>query len=339
MTVPHASPRVTPRVTVVIPTYNAAHWLPESVASVLAQDLQDFELLVLDNASTDDTPAVMRRYADPRISYRRNEVNLGLAGNVHRGCRDAQGEFLLVLGADDRLLPGFLSAAVAFLKAEPAVSMVHGPAAWIDAQGRRFGGTAGGWPRITPGARAMLDAFGAGFCFSTMVMRVAAIRATGPFDEGWREVIDLWLFLRMCLAGKVGYLDRVLCEYRVHDAAMSMPMYRDNLMFRRQMHAARECFAWPEAVAAGAAVHRRAAERHVAAIAVAVLHMSRSAGYARFLRNLAEVVTAVPEVLLRPATWARLGFGLLPAAAIRGLGRWRHRRALSRQASALPRLG
>jgi hypothetical protein len=325
----------TPRVTVVIPTYNAAHWLPSSVDSVLAQDLQDFELLVLDNASTDDTPAVMRHYGDPRVSYRRNEVNLGLAGNVHRGCKEARGDYLLVLGADDRILPGFLAAAIAFLEAEPGVAMVHGPAAWIDAEGHRFGGTAGGWSRLTPGPLAMLGAFGSGFCFSTMVMRTAAIRATGPFDEAWREVIDLWLFLRMCLAGPVGYLDRVLCEYRVHDAAMSMPMYRDNLMFRRQMTAARECFAWPEAVAAGAAVHRRAAERHAAAIAIAVLHMSRSAGYGRFLRNLAEIVAAVPEVLLRPATWARLGFGLLPEAAIRGLGRWRQRRARSRQASLM----
>jgi glycosyltransferase involved in cell wall biosynthesis len=322
-----------PRVTVVIPTYNAAHWLPQAVGSVLAQQFRDFELLVLDNASTDDTAAVMQRYDDARIDYRCNETNLGLAGNVHLGCREARGEFLIVLGADDRLLPRFLETAVAFLDAEPGASLVHGPAIWIDAEGRRFGGTGGGWSRITPGKRAMLGAFGDGFCFSTMLMRTAAIRATGPFDEAWREVIDLWLFLRLSLAGDVGYLDRTLCEYRVHDDAMSMPMYRANLMFRRQMAAARECFAWPEAVEAGAGGYRRAAERHAAAIAIEVLHMSRADGYGRYLRNLAEVVSAVPEILLRPATWGRLGFGLLPRAVIRDLGRWRHRRALQRQQS------
>jgi hypothetical protein len=328
-----------PRVTVVIPTYNAAHWLPKAVDSVLAQQFRSFELLVLDNASTDDTPAVMRRYGDPRVDYRRNRTNLGFAGNVHRGCREARGEFVIVIGADDRLLPDFLTAAVAFLDAEPKVSMVHGPAVWIDAQGRRFGGTGHQWSRITPGHLAMLGAFGDGFCFSTMLMRTAAIRATGTFDESWRETIDLWLFLRLSLAGQVGYLDRILCEYRVHDTAMSMPMYRSNLMFRRQMAAARECFAWPEAVAAGAGGYRRAAERHAAAIAIEVLHVSRSDGYGRFLRNLAEVVGAVPEILLRPTTWARLGFGLLPAPAIRRLARWRHRRALGRQQSELPTVG
>jgi len=328
-----------PRATVVIPTYNSAHWLPEAVDSVVAQKFQDFELLVLDNASTDDTPAVMQRYSDPRIDYRRNPTNLGFAGNVHLGCREARGDFVMVIGADDRLLPDFLTEAVAFLDTEPKVSMVHGPAVWIDAQGRRFGGTAADWSRITPGHLAMLGAFGEGFCFSTMLMRTAAIHATGRFDESWSEVIDLWLFLRMSLAGPIGYLDRVLCEYRVHDAAMSMPMYRANLMFRRQMAAARECFAWPEAVAAGAGGYRRAAERHAAAIAIEVLHMSRADGYGRFLRNLAEVVGAVPEILLRPYTWARLGFGLLPASAIRRLARERHRRALDRQQSALPTVG
>ncbi|WP_428665801.1 glycosyltransferase [Reyranella sp.] len=328
----------TPRVTVVIPTYNAVRWLHETVDSILAQKFRDFELLVLDNASTDDTPAVIGRYSDSRVDFRRNSTNLGFAGNVNRGCREARGEFIMVIGADDRLMPDFLTAAVDFLDAEPGVSMVHGPAAWIDAEGRRFGGTAGGWARITPGPRAMLGAFGDGFCFSTMLMRTAAIRATGPFDEAWREVVDLWLFMRMCLAGQIGYLDRVLCEYRVHDAAMSMPMYRANLMFRRQMTAARECFAWPEAVAAGASGYRRAAERHAAATAIEVLHMSRADGYGAFLRNLAEVVRAVPEVLLRPATWARLGFGLLPGRVIRRLAQWR-RRTLVRQQSALPKAG
>jgi cellulose synthase/poly-beta-1,6-N-acetylglucosamine synthase-like glycosyltransferase len=328
-----------PRVTVVVPTFNAERWLRETVDSVLAQRFQDFELLVLDNASTDDTPAIIGRYSDTRVEFRRNPTNLGFAASVNRGCREARGEFIIVIGADDRLLPDFLTEAVAFLDAEPGISMVHGPAAWIDAEGRRFGGTADGWSRITRGSHAMLGAFGDGFCFSTMLMRTAAIRATGPFDEAWREVVDLWLFQRMCLAGQIGYLDRVLCEYRVHDAAMSMPMYRANLMFRRQMTAARECFAWPEAVAAGAAGYRRAAERHAAATAIEVLHMSRADGYGAFLRNLAEVVSAVPEVLLRPATWARLGFGLLPVAAIGRLAKWRHHRALVRHQSALPKGG
>ncbi len=161
------------------------------------------------------------------------------------------------------------------------------------------------------------------------MLRTAAIRATGPFDESWLEVIDLWLFCRMCLAGSIGHLDRVLVEYRVHPNAMSQQMSTSNLMFRRQLAAARAGFAWPEAAAIGAARHLPEAELYCARTAIEVLHLTRSAGYRSFLASLAEIAREVPAILLEPATWARIGFGLLPRPAIRGLARMRHRRALA----------
>ena len=179
----------------------------------------------------------------------------------------------------------------------------------------------------------MLGAFREGFCFTTMVMRTDAIRATGPFDERWLEVIDLWLFCRMCLAGDIGHLDRILVEYRVHPQAMSQVMGRSNLMFRRQLAAARECFAWPETAAIRAAGHLREAEIQCARTAVEVLHTSRGEGYARYFASLAEIAREVPAVLLRPATWARIGFGLLPLPAIEALARLRGRRAIARAAA------
>jgi len=315
-----------PRVTIALPTYNSAHWLPSAIASVLGQSFIDFEVLVLDNASTDDTPAVMARFDDPRIIYRVNQRNLGFAGNVHLGCRLARGDFVVILGADDILLPDFLTAAVAFLDAEPGCTMLHGPATWIDSAGQRTGGTEPGWPRVTPGPQAMLDIFRHGFCLTTMVMRTAAIRASGPFDESWLELIDVWLFCRLCLGGDIGYLDRVQVEYRVHDSAMSMPMYRSNAMFRKQIAALREAFAWPEAVASGASRHRAAAELQVARVAIEIVHVSRADGYGRYLANLAEIVRVVPAVLWRPATWLRIVFGLLPKPALRWLARLRGRR-------------
>lgn len=314
-----------PRVSVVIPTYNAAHWLPSSIASALAQRFTDFELLVLDNASTDDTAAVVASFADPRIIYRVNESNIGFAGNTHLGVRLARGEFIVFLGADDILGPDFLAETIAFLDAQPGCSMVHGAAAWIDDNGRRFGGTAKGWPLITPGPRALIDVFRHGFCFTTMLMRTDAIRSSGPFDEGWREITDLWLFCRLSLAGDIGYIERLLVEYRVHSNSISVPMYRHNLMFHRQMTAVRECFAWPEVVASSVAGRRSEAERQVARNAMEILHVSRADGYGRYLSNLSEIVCAVPAVLLRPVSWARIAFGLLPLPAIRALARVRGR--------------
>lgn len=331
--------RADPKVTVVIPTYNMAAFLETAIESVLCQTFEDFELLVLDNASTDGTPAVMVQYTDPRVSYRRNKQNLGLAGNIGRGIRDARGQYIAFLGADDIWEPRYLAEAVAFLDLEPRVSMVHGAAVWIDQDGRMFGGTGRKWQRLTPCPLAMFEAFERGFCFASMLIRTAALRATGPFDERWQEVIDLWIFLRMCLAGDIGYLDEVLCQYRVHDQAMSMPMYRQNLMFRRMMTAAREAFAWPEAISAGAASYRRAAERSAARIAIDVLHRSRADGLRQYFRNLAEVVHEVPEVLLSPYSWARIAFGVLPFPVIERLTRLRGRFSVARAKSISARAG
>ncbi len=317
-----------PRVTVALPTYNAAHWLPGAIDSVLAQRFSDLELLVLDNASTDDTTAVVGRYDDPRIVYQRNERNLGFAGNVHLGCRMARGDFVVILGADDILLPDFLEAAVAFLDAEPGCSMLHGAAIWIDAEGRRNGGTGPGWARVTPGPQAMLDIFRHGFCLTTMVMRTAAIRGSGPFDESWLELIDVWLFCRLCGVGDIGYLDQPLVKYRVHEGAMSIPMYRSNAMFRKQIAAVREAFAWPEAVASGASVQIAEANFHIARVAIEIAHVSRADGYGRYLANFGEIVRTVPAVLLQPSTWMRLGFGLMPQPVIKALARLRRRRRL-----------
>jgi len=320
-----------PAATVAIPTRNGEAWLAAAIESVLAQRLANIELLILDNASTDGTPALVARYADdPRLVYRRNPVDIGLAGNVNRACREARGAALIILGSDDRLEPRFLEAGMAFLQAHPDVSMVHGPAAWIDAEGRRFGGTGQVWPPTTPGPQGMLQAFEAGFCFSTMLMRMSAIRAIGPFDESWREVIDLWLFLRMCQVGRIGYLDEVLVEYRVHADAMSMPMYSTNLMFRRQLAAARECFAWPEAVAAGVAGDLPRAERAAARIALQVLHMSRTVGIGRTVTNFAEILREVPLAALWPRSWALFGLALLPFGLTSALRRHLRRRAMAR---------
>lgn len=325
---------VKPKVTVIIPTYNGADFLAAAIDSVLAQTLRDLQLLVLDNASTDDTPALVGGYTDPRIEYRRNAANLGLAGNVELGCGLATGDYVTILGADDLWKPRFLEAAVAVLDTDAALSMVHGPAAWIDENGRRFGGTGKAWPKRRRGGRAMLGAFEDGFCFSTMVMRGRAVAEIGTFDSDWQEIIDLWLFLRMCLAGDVAYLPEILCEYRVHSNAMSMPMYRQNLMFRRQMKAANEAFAWPRARAIGAAGYRRNAHRSAARIAMEVMHMARDDGMARYLRNLSEVVREVPAILLEPRSWARIGFGLLPLPIIRGLQRHRRRTAIGKASTA-----
>jgi glycosyltransferase involved in cell wall biosynthesis len=114
-----------PRVSVMIPTYNYAHFLDDTIQSVLSQTYADYELIIVDNASTDNTDEVVSRYlVDTRVRYYKNETNLGLVGNWNRCLGYAQGEFLKFLCADDKFRPTLLEKYVSLMDKYPSLSMV-----------------------------------------------------------------------------------------------------------------------------------------------------------------------------------------------------------------------
>jgi hypothetical protein len=110
-----------PRVTVGVPTYNRAAALPRALTSVLAQTFADLELIVSDNASTDETPEVCRAFAqdDSRVRVVRRPHNIGLTGNFNALLHEATGEFVMVLADDDWLDPDYVERCVALLDARP----------------------------------------------------------------------------------------------------------------------------------------------------------------------------------------------------------------------------
>lgn len=115
----------TPKVSVLIPTYNYAHFLDETIGSVLNQTFTDFELIIVDNQSTDNTDEVVAKYlSDKRISYYKNEKNLGLTGNWNKCLEYATGEYLKFLCADDKFHPQMLEKFTAVMDAHPNVSLV-----------------------------------------------------------------------------------------------------------------------------------------------------------------------------------------------------------------------
>jgi glycosyltransferase involved in cell wall biosynthesis len=114
-------------ISIVIPAYNYAAYLPEAIESVLSQGVEDIEIVICDDASTDDTPAVAQRYAlDPRVRYLCNPVNLGAVDNINYAMGLATGEYVLLLGADDYLEPGALPALLAALESHPECGFVYG---------------------------------------------------------------------------------------------------------------------------------------------------------------------------------------------------------------------
>lgn len=117
----------TPIISVVIPAYNYGRFLPKAVKSVLEQDFQNLEVIVLDDCSTDDTARRIETFlADARFHYLCNERNLGAVPNINKAFARATGEFVMLLGADDFLLPGSLSRLHQALQRYPEAGFAYG---------------------------------------------------------------------------------------------------------------------------------------------------------------------------------------------------------------------
>ena len=108
-----------PRITILMPVYNGMPYIPEAVESVLAQDEQDWELVISDNGSTDATRAYLSTLQDPRIRIHLQQDNLGIYGNLNFLLAQAQASIAKILCADDKLLPGALARIAVFMEAKP----------------------------------------------------------------------------------------------------------------------------------------------------------------------------------------------------------------------------
>ncbi len=125
-----------PLLSVVIPTFNHGRFLAQAVNSVLNQGIDALEVLVLDNASTDETPEVMSAFAtQSRVRYMRNRCNVGPSHNVLNGIRVARGEYLALLMADDFFNPGHLGNLLAKMRSNPSVAVGYTPIRWVDETG------------------------------------------------------------------------------------------------------------------------------------------------------------------------------------------------------------
>ena len=110
-----------PKVSVVMPAYNAEAYIGAAMESILSQSFGDFEFLILNDCSTDGTEAIIQSYDDPRIVYIKNEKNMGVAATLNKGLAAAQGEYIARMDADDFSLPQRFEKQVAYLDAHPEV--------------------------------------------------------------------------------------------------------------------------------------------------------------------------------------------------------------------------
>lgn len=229
-----------PLVSVVIPVFNCERYIAAAVESVLRQSFADFEVVVLDNASTDGTVDVVRRFDDPRIRLLCNGSNIGAAGNFNRGLQEARGQFIKLLPADDLLYPRCLERQLVPLK-RPNVALVCCGRDVIDEQGRRLLSRLPGFRGQHSGAWAIRRMVCAGTNLfgepGAVMFRADLVEAVGGFDPKLAYVIDVDMWCRLLEHGDVYGIAEPLCAFRVSPISWSVALRSDQgRQYREFLH-------------------------------------------------------------------------------------------------------
>jgi glycosyltransferase involved in cell wall biosynthesis len=213
-----------PRVSVCMPTYNYARYLPEAIESVLSQDYTDFELLVIDDCSSDDTRTVVQAYAanDSRVVFSINEKNLGMVENWNHCLARARGEYVKFLFGDDFLArPDALGSMVACLDSDTHISLVGSPRNLIDDDSRLLKAltyfSAGA---VSPGteviSRCLCDQRNQNLIGEPSVVMFRRSQACRGFNPLYRQLVDLEMWFHLLEQGKYAHLDKPLSSFRIH---------------------------------------------------------------------------------------------------------------------------
>ncbi|MGK7929372.1 MAG: glycosyltransferase family 2 protein [Spirulina sp.] len=214
------------KVTVCIPTYNRQKLLKFAIDSVLAQTMTDWEAIVCDDGSTDDTPELMASYRDDRIHYLRHPNNIGKSNNMRSGFAAATGEYFIKFDDDDRLTPEFLAKTSAILDGDRAVDFV-GTDHWLinienqrDAEATTLNSRAWGRENLPAGrVENLLEVvfIKQSFQVGATLFRRQALVEVDFMRPNLQNCEDNDLLVRLALAGKRGYyLPERLMEYRLH---------------------------------------------------------------------------------------------------------------------------
>lgn len=286
-----------PLLSVVIPTYNRADYITQTIESVLQQTYENIEIIVIDDGSTDDTADVVLRFGR-KVRYVRQE-NAERGASRNHGLRLANGDYIAFLDSDDLWLPGKAAVGIQFLHGRPAVGLICTDAIEIDGEGKerrilRAGGLSG---KVT--GKLLQNNF---VIMPTHIARASVVRQIGGFREE-RELSgseDWEMWVRLSLIADIAYVPEVTAKYRVHTAntmssaaGMQRSMGRAAALFHRSEQLARS--------------HRKSLRKMDANVAlVNAINYCSYEDWKTSLRLLAEAFESEPRTVLDP----RFGYTL-----------------------------
>jgi glycosyltransferase involved in cell wall biosynthesis len=213
-----------PLLSVTITNYNYGKLIGRAIESVLQQSFEDFELLVSDNASTDESLGVIRDYAeqDSRIRVIARPENVGLARNLSRTTAEARGEFCVHLDADDWVLDrDAFKLQLEVLQRHDRASAVYSPVVLCDEAGRRVVISPHDKDRLDPGEVAVISAMKAYIVNSGPMFRMSAYRDFGGYNEEYFHALDIKLAIDLCGQGDVAFINRPLYGFFQHMTSLS----------------------------------------------------------------------------------------------------------------------
>jgi len=207
------------KVSVIIPVYNASRFIGETIKSVLSQTYKDFEIIVVDDGSTDNSADIVKSFGDKKIILIKQK-NRGVSAARNTGIKASTGKFIALLDHDDLWLPEKLEKQIPLLEKNPDVALVYSDVCYIDARGNPVS-----WmlKQFEPHRGYVLkELFITDFipCL-TAVFRKDVIEKIGFFNERYRYAEEYELFLRMARFFQFDFVDEVLACYRVHQNNLS----------------------------------------------------------------------------------------------------------------------
>ncbi|MES2568258.1 MAG: glycosyltransferase [Bacteroidota bacterium] len=217
------------KISVCIPVFNGEKYIEEAINSVLNQTFKDFELIIVDNKSTDSTVSIIKKYTDQRITLIQNDSNIGLIPNWNKSMEHAKGEYIKILPADDYIYPDCLQLQYAVLEQDidHKISMVCGRRNIINDTGKvlfnrgfcKYRLEISGFEAINKNVRSGGNIIGEG---GAILFRKEILNKTGLFNSDIFYVLDLDLWYKILLHGRLFTLPNIVSAFRVSSGSASV---------------------------------------------------------------------------------------------------------------------
>ena len=206
-----------PLVTVLMPVYNGEKYLKNAIESILYQTFKDFEFLIIDDGSTDNSVEIMGSFNDARIRIERNKINLGLIKTLNKGLKLSKGKYIARMDCDDISLPKRLSTQINFMEKHPEIGVCG---SWVKIIGleKKF---INKYPKKHEEAKAYL-LFNTPLAHPSVIMRKEVIEKYKlEYDENYKHAEDYELWSRIINYSKISNIPKVLLHYRMHPESVS----------------------------------------------------------------------------------------------------------------------